>query len=158
MVSLSSKRTTFFHKRVFPFLWFGFLILLIAIPLVAGLRTGRYPSLPFLIIPIGMMIFGYFLLKVLVFDLVDEAVDLGDALLIKNAGKEDRVMLSDIINVSYTRLTSPPRVTLSLRKPCLFGTEVSFCPPVPFIPFAKSPIIDPLIVRVDAARRANAST
>jgi len=49
---------------------------------------------------------------------------------------------------------SPPRVTLSLRKASLFGKQVSFCAPIRFMPFASSPIIDDLIARVDAARRA----
>ena len=81
-------------------------------------------------------------------------MDLGDALLVKNADQEDRIALSDMVNVNYTPLMVPPRVTLSLRKAGLFGKQVSFCAPVRFVPFASSPIIADLIIRVDAARRA----
>jgi hypothetical protein len=81
-------------------------------------------------------------------------VDLGDALLVKNGDQEDHIALSDIINVNYTPLMNPPRVTLSFRKAGLFGKQVSFCAPVRFVPFASSPIIVDLINRVDAARRA----
>jgi hypothetical protein len=88
-----------------------------------------------------------------VFDLVDEVVDLGDELLVRNGSKEDRIKLSDIINISYSTLVNPQRVTLSLRKPGAFGGEIPFCPPVRFVPFARNPIIDQLIARVDAARR-----
>jgi hypothetical protein len=50
-------------------------------------------------------------------------------------------------------MINPPRVTLTLRQPSIFGTEVSFSAPVRFIPFAKSPLVEDLIRRVDAARR-----
>ena len=49
-----------------------------------------------------MMGFGYFVMKKLVFDLVDEVWDDGEALLIKNRGQEERVALRDIKNVSYS--------------------------------------------------------
>ena len=83
-----------------------------------------------------MLVIFYFVMRKLVFDLVDEVVDLGDALLVKNGDREDRIALSDIINVNYSPLISPPRVTLSLRKASLFGKQVSFCAPIRFVPFA----------------------
>ena len=49
-----------------------------------------------------MMGFGYFVMKKLVFDLVDEVWDDGEALLIKNRGQEEHVALRDIKNVSYS--------------------------------------------------------
>lgn len=153
MVRLSS-RTTFFYKRIFPALLIGFLILFAAVPFFSGARPGHYQLLPFIIVPIVMAVIFYVVMKKLIFDLVDEVVDIGDALLVKNGNQEDRIALSDIINVNYTPLMSPPRVTLSLRKASLFGNRVSFCAPIRFVPFASSPVIDELIVRVDAARRA----
>jgi hypothetical protein len=153
MTRLSSK-WTFFYKRVFPALFFGLLILFTAVPLFSGAYSGDFPPLPFIIVPIVMVVIFYVVLKRLIFDLVDEVVDLGDALLVKNGGQEDRIALSNIINVNYTPLMNPPRVTLLLRNAGLFGKQVSFCAPVRFIPFATSPIIDGLIARVDAARRA----
>ncbi len=153
MVRLSSK-ATLFYKRIFPALFIGFLILFTAIPFFTGAAGGRYLSLQFFIAPIVMIVIFYILMKKLIFDLVDEVVDLGDALLVKNGNQEDRIALSDIININYTPLMSPPRVTLSLRKASLFGKQVSFCAPIRFMPFASSPIIDDLIARVDAARRA----
>jgi len=152
MDRLSSKGT-FFYKRVFPVIWFGFLIFFIAISSFVGLNGGQVPQLPFLIIPAVMMVLGYFIMKRLVFDLVDEVYDLGDALLVKNGYQEDRIALSDITNVNYSPLINPPRVTLSLRRPSLFGDKVSFCAPLRFVPLSTSPVIDALIERVDAARR-----
>jgi hypothetical protein len=153
MTRLSSK-WTFFYKRVFPALFVGFLILFSAVPLFTATSSGNYPQLPFFVVPIVMAVIFYVVMKKLIFDLVDEVADLGDALLVKSGGQEDRIALSDIININYTPLMSPPRVTLSLRKAGLFGKQVSFCAPIRFMPFASSPLIDDLIVRVDAARRA----
>ena len=153
-----SSRMTFFYKRVFPVIWFGFLALFMAVPLfrseVRGSVSGS--SLGFLLVPVAMAIFGYFLMRKLVFDLVDEVLDAGDALVIRNGDREERVALSDIINVSYAQLTNPPRVTLSLRNPTQFGDRVTFCAPVrlsPLAAFSPNPIIDELIQRVDAARQ-----
>jgi hypothetical protein len=148
-----SSRATFFYKRIFPIIWFGFLLLFMAVSLFAGPPSGRSLFLPGLIIPAVMMGFGYFLMKSLIFDLVDEVFDAGDALLVKNSGNEARIALSDIKNINYTFLVSPPRVTLSIRRPNIFGERVTFCAPLRFIPFSTSPIIDDLIERIDAARR-----
>ena len=153
-MTLLSSKATFFYKRIFPLLFVGFLILFATVPFFAGAGGGRYPPLPFVIVPIVMLVIFYVVMKKLVFDLVDEVVDLSDALLVKNGDREDRIALSDITNLNYSPLVNPPRVTLSLRKASLFGKQVSFCAPIRFMPFATSPIIDDLITRVDAARRA----
>ena len=141
MTRLSSK-WTFFYKRIFPALFVGFLILFSAVPLFTATSSGNYPQLPFFVVPIVMAVIFYVVMKKLIFDLVDEVADLGDALLVKNGEQEDRIALSDIININYTPLMSPPRVTLSLRKAGLFGKQVSFCAPIRFMPFASSPIDD----------------
>ena len=121
-------------------------------PWIAG--TGFGPPIGFLLVPIAMMIVGYLFMRKLVFDLVDEVLDAGDALVVKNGGREDRIALSSVMNVSYTPFLNPPRVTLLLRAPSLFGNKVSFCAPLRFIPFASSPIVDELIQRIDARRRS----
>ena len=87
------------------------------------------------------------------FNLADEVWDDGSALIVKNKGQDDRIALSNIINVSYSPLINPPLVTLMLRQPSVFGTEISFSAPVRFMPFTKSPLLEDLIRRVDAARR-----
>jgi hypothetical protein len=144
-----SSRMTFYYKRVFPFVMLGFVALFIALPFV----VDKGPPLPAILIPIAFVVIGYFIMKKLIFDLVDEAWDAGDALIIRNKGQEDRIPLSAIMNVSYTSLMNPPRVTLTLRTPSLFGDTVTFAAPIRFVPFASSPIIDELIRRVDDARR-----
>jgi hypothetical protein len=146
-----SSRATFFHKRIFPLFWFGLLTLFVVGPL---LGKGPRHSLPadFFIVPIFMMILGYIIMKKLVFDLADEVSDAGDALIVRIGSQEERIPLSEIINVSYSSMVNPSRVTLTLRTSGRFGKEISFMPPQRFLPFAKSPIVADLIERVDAAR------
>ena len=151
MIKISS-RSTFFSKKVFPVIWFGFLVFFIIIAL-AGMAAKSEIIAPLLIMPVFMAIFGYVIMKKLVFDLADEVWDTGDALLVKNKNEEELIPLTNIINISYSVMVNPPRVTLTLRQPCRFGKEVSFSPPVKFVPFSKSPIIAELIERIDAKRR-----
>ena len=150
-----SSRMTFFYKRVFPIIWFGFLALFMGIPFAKSLFGGSVsgPSIEAFIVPVIMMVVGYLTMKKFVFDLVDEVLDAGDALVIRNGHLEERVALSEIMNVSYSPFMNPPRVTLSLRNPSMFGDRVSFCAPVSLLPRSTSPIIDELIKRIDAARR-----
>lgn len=149
-MTLISSRMTFYSKRVFPVVWFGFLGIFIFAALAASGGRGFQPA--FLLIPLLMAVFGYFLMKKLVFDLADEVWDDGTELVVKNRGQVERIPFSNIMNVSYMTLSNPPRVTLSLRNPGLLGKEVTFSPPVRWIPFARSPIVDQLIERIDAAR------
>jgi hypothetical protein len=151
-----SSKMTFFYKRAFPVFWFGFLILFIAIPLVVGGARNAATPFPFLIIPLAMIAFGYFLMKKLVFDLVDEVWEDGDSLVVKNRGQEEHIALSDIKNISYSPFMNPPRVTLAMRMPTSFGEQLTFVAPARFIPFARSQVIDELIDRVDAARQKRA--
>src|SRR5271167_4099386 len=106
MTRISSKRTVW-YKRVFPIFWFGFLAIFLAIVLLSG---GFEKNFVFLIVPCIMGVFGYIMIKKLVWDLVDEVYIDQDSLLIKNRGEEERMALSNIMNVSVTMLMNPPRV------------------------------------------------
>ncbi len=139
-------------KKVFPVVWFCFLIFFVIVSL-AGMTAKSEIIWPVLIMPFFMAILGYVVMKKLVFDLADEVWDTGDGLLIKNKNQEELIPLTNIINIGYSIFVNPPRVTLTLRQPCRFGKEVSFSPPVRFVPFSKSPIIDDLIERIDAKRQ-----
>lgn len=150
MRRLNSK-TTFFYKRIFPIVWFGFLSVFICVGLVAGI-SGHGSTLMFLFIPILMGAFGYFIMKKLVWDLFDEVYDEGSTLLFRNGNREFHVSLKDIKNVSYSTMTSPPRVTLSLRYPTDLGDELSFSPPAGWIPFKKNRDVEELVDRIDKAR------
>jgi hypothetical protein len=150
MKKLTSK-STFFNKNIFPAIWFGFLGFFVLTTLLASDKESG-PGIIFIAVPIFMAIFGYFIMKKLVFDLIDEVYDEGTSLLFKNGGKEIRVNLKDVKNVSYSTMVNPHRVTLSLRYKTELGSELSFSPPMSFIPFKKNADIEELIDRIDKAR------
>ena len=149
-----SSKLTYLYKRVFPAVWFGFLGLFAAIVVLASSAAGRWPPLPFLLVPGAIALFGYFVMDKLVFDLVDEVLDDKEALIIKNGRRHDRVDLRDIVDVGFTQFVNPPRVTLSLKKPTAFGSQVSFCAPVWFSLISASPIVKELSQRIDSKRTA----
>jgi hypothetical protein len=91
--------------------------------------------------------------KFRIFGLVDEVWDAGDALVVRNKRQEDHIPLAAISNVSYSPNVNPPRVTLSLRSPSVFGDKITFGAPITFIPFTRSPLIDALIKRIEAAQQ-----
>ncbi|MBU1641351.1 MAG: hypothetical protein KKG53_12820 [Proteobacteria bacterium] len=150
MQKISSKYTVF-YKKGFPLLWFGFLAFFFGISLIGG-AADKAPL--FLIVPCAMAVFGFFLMKKSVWDLVDEVYDGGDFLLIRNKGKEERVALSNIIKVNASTDTKPPRITLRLVTPAWLGKEIPFSPEYKSSndPFAKNEIAENLIVRVDKAK------
>lgn len=141
-----SSRFTYFYKRIFPMLWFGFLLLF----LITSVLNNA--PLPLFIIPCVMVVFGYSLFKKLCFDLMDEVYDCGDSLLIKNNHQQDNVDLKDISNVNYLFSTNPTKVTLSVRADTKFGNQISFAAPTKFMPFTMHPLIKDLIDRVDKTR------
>ena len=106
----------------------------------------------FVVIPFGMIVFGYFLMRRLVWNLIDEVYDEGSALLFKNSGQEIRVQLKDIKNVSFETRSNPPRVTVSIQYQTNWGDELSFSPTSSWPPFKKRSDIEDLIERIDKAR------
>jgi len=109
---------------------------------------------PVFIVPLLLLVIGYAIMRKLVFDLADEVFDEGAALRVRFGSEEQRIALTDIINVGYTQFVNPPRITLTLRQPGRFGREVSFSPPQSFFaPFVRNRLASELIERVEAARR-----
>jgi hypothetical protein len=147
-----SSDSTLFYKRVFPAIWFGVLALFV----VATVAGGKFDKgdWMFLLMPCFMAIVGFFVMKHSVWNLVDEVHDCGDSLLVRNAGEEERIPLSNIINVNASIQARPPKITLRLARSGKFGSEIAFAPPseLSFNPFAKNAVAEDLIVRVDRAR------
>jgi len=155
MTRISSK-WTLFHKWMFPVLWFGGLLYFV---ITSVAMAPAETDLMFLIVPVFMAIVGVVVLKKLVWSLADEVYDCGDTLLVRKGGREERVALSNVINVSVSSMTNPPRITLRLERPSRLGDEIVFSPLVPAIslnPFAKNAVGEDLIVRVDRARTKRA--
>src|SRR5205823_4470482 len=108
-----------------PALWFGFLLFFLVTSLTRGEARA---DLLFIVVPVVMAILGFFLFKVLVWDLADAVYDQGTHLLVRRRGVEERISLESIMNVSSTPFMNPRRVTLRLVRPSAFGQHVSFSP------------------------------
>ncbi len=146
-----SSRATFFYKRVFPVLWIG-IVAFVLFQLWNEVSSGRAPT-AVLLAPVALLVIGFVVFRVVLFDLMDEVWDAGDRLIVRNGGESEEIPLAEIVNVSYAVFVNPPRVTLRVRRPTRFGSDVSSAAPARFVPMPKSPIIEDLIDRVDAARR-----
>lgn len=145
-----SSSNTFFLKKVFPVLWFGFLGFFGLLLIPTGQKAGPAAVVPLLF----MAVVGFVLMKKVVWDLVDEVYDCGDFLVVKNGADQDNIALSNIMNISASTMTNPPRITLRLVNPSKFGSEICFSPvkKLTLNPFARDPISEDLIQRVDQAR------
>ena len=141
-----------FYKKIFPIFWFGFIAAFVVMAVQAdAIRGGQVMVLA---VPCFMAVIGFFVMRKLVWDLADEVHDAGDYLLVRKGSEEERVPLTNIMNVNASVNVNPARITLRLVHPGKFGSEISFSPPrqFSFNPFAKNPIAEDLIVRVDKAR------
>jgi hypothetical protein len=148
-----SSRGIFFQKVIFPLL----LLLYAGFMFVGILATSHQkfgPPRITLIAPVLIVFVGYYILKKTVWDLADRVFDAGDLLIVRFGKEEDRIPLSNVINISYSKLMTPTRITLTLHTPGRFGSEISFAAPFSPWTFSRSRIITDLIQRVDAARRA----
>jgi hypothetical protein len=155
-----SSSLTFFYKRVFPTIWFGFLALFVVMSSVATYAKARQGDaasmLPFLAMPAVMAIFGFLLFRKLIFDLVDEVWLDGDDLLIKNRGEEIHIALREVMNINASTMMNPRRITLMLRTESNMGREISFMPAISsrsfYLGFKPDPIAAELIEHLDALR------
>jgi hypothetical protein len=154
MKRISSKMTLFYKIGV-PLIWFGVPVIATATLLFGDTAEKEYT---FLIGPCVFLVLGFFLLRKLVWNLADEVLDGGDYLLVKSRGYEERVALSNIMNVNASTYVNPPRITLKLVTPAAFGGEVAFVPRTSFTlnPFAKNPVAEDLVLRAYHARTRNA--
>ena len=141
---------TFFRKRVFPAIWIGFWSSFVFL----GFAVARDPNLGLLILTafaLTLAVAGHFVARAITADLADEVWDCGEELLVKHRGREGRVLLTDCTKVEFTG-SRPPRITLILRQPSVFGTQISFCPHPGRIPFSTPPLVAELNSRIHAAR------
>jgi hypothetical protein len=149
-----SASNTFFYKRVFPVIWFAGVFAFLAFGVnQAVARRGAGDSWFFFAAPLVVLVGGFVVMKMFIFDLVDEVWDDGRELVVRNRGREVRISLAEIINVNYERLSNPPRVTLLLHDPTELGSEITFM--APRRPFTMNPARDlalELIGRIEAAR------
>ena len=146
----------FIFKWVFPAIWLGTVWVI-----SAGVFTGSKGDipLPLVFMPVLMTGMGLFFFKHFFWVLADAVYDEGDHLRVRKGSKEERIAFRNILNVASSRLTNPAHISIRLRRPCSLGDEIVFLPRrsgvfrLAFNPFARNPIAEDLILRVDAARR-----
>lgn len=148
---LLSSESTSVYKRGSTFYLFGFLgLLFFWWHAITEPKNANYAGFPLILL--GLAAFTFFVLRTFVWDLPDEVWEDNDSLIVRKKGREARIDLLNIINVNST-FSGPARVTLMLRKPCIFGKKVSFLPPPRVIDFDEHPIASDLYERIQTRRR-----
>jgi len=140
-----------FSKKIFPFLFYGFL----AVFLTFAVMSGVFRKEPlFLVVPCVMAVVGYFFMRAVLRDLVDDVFDCGSFLLVRKGHLEERIPLANVININFAINQRPARITLTLEKPGKFGREISFAPPpkIYLTPYPRNEVVEDLIERAQAAR------
>jgi hypothetical protein len=140
-----------FSFKVFPYFYFGFIAIFVALVFMGG---GWQKEPGFLVVPCVMAVAGWVFMKVALNDLVDEVYDCGDHLVVRKRGEEEKIPLSEIINVNFAMTQQPARITLTLARPGKFGPAISFAlpPKIYLSPLPRSEIAEDLIARVHAVR------
>lgn len=146
-----SSNATLFYKRIFPSLVFVLIGAMSVIVLVTSVREINAWDL---LSPLFAMLGFWLIARVSLWDLMDEVYVQGDALVVRNGGEEETVSLANIMNISMTNVTTPPRVTIWLVTPCRFGQQVVFIPVggIRWVPPTHLSVIDDLKARVDQTR------
>jgi hypothetical protein len=114
--------------KIGSYVFFG----LVGLLFVLLLMSGAYETSPMLLVAVGVMaVYGVCSMQSSRRDCVDDVFDCGDHLLVKKSGEEERVLLSNIVNVNFSKnpQNMSARITLRLASPGKFGTEISFAPP-----------------------------
>jgi hypothetical protein len=156
MKRISSGSTTFF-KKLMPLLMVGFLVLFVVSALTRG-EVAAQEKWAFVVVPCFITLIVFLIMRKALWVLMDEVQDGGDFLLVRKGSEEERIPLSNVMNVS-TSANNPPRITLRLVKPGRFGSEIAFIAPSrrSLDPFVKNPVAEDLIVRAYEARTRSIS-
>jgi hypothetical protein len=150
-----SSGGTWFSKWIIPIIFLGLFAVFLS-KSIFDHPLSNWAGLQSLLTLIVVMVIFFFIWKKSIFDLVDEVWEDDDTLIVKNRGQQQRIDLADIKNINYNQSSKSPRVTLSLRRPTIFGDQISFVPIGPMLG-GPSPVINELIDRVDAAHQERES-
>ncbi|MEJ2406075.1 MAG: hypothetical protein P8171_17590 [Candidatus Thiodiazotropha sp.] len=141
--------STFYYKKVFPALWFVFLLFIFIASLVSGVGEESFLILT---MPVVMAIFGYMVIKFRFWNLADEVYDYDNYLEFHKDGKTQKVYLNEIVNIEYSRLNAPDRILMHTRTQGPIGGELVFILPIRLIPFTTNPLAYQIIERVNEAK------
>lgn len=140
-----SSKLTWWHKKASPALFFG-IIGLVTAEFIPAVINGSVPG-EVLFIPLILAVFGYVMMRWLVFPLLDEVWIDGDDLIVRNRGEEERFPITNIIDVEGSYFMSPEHIGIILEPPSRFGKWIRFAAPLRLLPFGTHPIAQELADR-----------
>jgi hypothetical protein len=140
-----SSRLTWWSKKFFPAFWFG-LIGVVGTMMAVKAADGRVPGKVLLIL-LALAVFGYVMLRWLVFPLMDEVWIDGDDLVVRNHGQDDRFPITNIIDVEGSYVMRPEHVGIILQSPSRFGKGIRFAAPYRVFMFGTHPVAQELADR-----------
>jgi hypothetical protein len=143
-----SSQSTFGQKYAAPTFAVIVAALLALVTFVTGLQEGFRAIIPHLFAVLFFSGIAYLLVITQMQKIVDEVYDDGDALVVRNGDHKERILFSDISNVEWWPDTIQ-RVTVTLRKPCVFGNRIVFLAPYRIWPYAAHPDVKDLIGRIN---------
>jgi hypothetical protein len=152
-VKVISSRWNFVMKKVVPVGWLAG----VAVAFGALLFDPQAPSDPvFLLSLLPICLVGAWFLRKINWALADRVADNGDHLLVRRGATELRVPFAEILNIGFAAGMQPARLSVRLRKSGALGDEIFFIPTQTWRwnPLARNPVLEALILKVDAARRA----
>ena len=146
-----SSRWTWWTKKVTPLLVFVGIPAMLLLPKDEDFGGIKGYAMLALLFVVAVFCWWWF-----VSDLADEVQDCGDWLLVRRGDVEEKVMLTNIMQVKDSGRGDSPRIVLRLIVPGRFGRYVAFMPKQDvgwsFNPFAKTEVGENLIARVEQAR------
>lgn len=150
---LSSSWTAYF-KRWLPVILVGVPAATLLAHLWRIVSAGRVTATDIAALGVaGLMLpMGFVFVRRVAFPLIDEVIDEGECLVVRIAGREDRVPLGNIAAVVDGPTVRPALVVLRLEQPCCFGREITFMPRYRFTWNLMHPLVDELRARVKAVR------
>jgi hypothetical protein len=103
----------------------------------------------------ALCILGSFLIYFLkrdIWGLADQVLDGGDYLLVRRGGKQERVLLNNVVNVDVTHQFNVAKIVLRFRTPTAFGEKIAFYPKVSHRLGGRNDIADDLADRIARIR------
>jgi hypothetical protein len=140
-----SSQMTWWHKKGSPAFFFG-IIAVVTVEFIPEVIRGRVSG-EVLFIPAIMTIFGYLMMRWLVFPLMDEVWIDGDDLIVRNWGEEERFPITNIIDVEGSYMVNPEHIGIILEPPSRFGKWIRFAAPIRLFRFSTHPIARELAER-----------
>jgi hypothetical protein len=140
-----SSKSTWWHKKCFPTIWFtavGLSFCSSFVDFVRGRESGG-----FVLIPLALAAVYYLALRSYVFPLMDEVWIDGDDLIVRNRGQEERFPITNITDVKSSLWSKSKNIEIVLEPPSRFGISIRFAPPFRLFSFGTHPIAQELADR-----------